>query len=39
MRRTGKILRESIEKIGGLHPQKTEKGVEHTNSYFSLVMD
>jgi dTDP-4-amino-4,6-dideoxygalactose transaminase len=38
-RRSGKILREGIEKIGGLQPQKTEKGVEHSYSYFSLTMD
>lgn len=34
-----RILREGINKINGLHPQKTEKGVNHSYSYFSLVMD
>jgi len=34
----GRVLREGISKINGLHPQKTGKGVEHSYSYFSLVM-
>ena len=38
-RHCGKILREGIKKIEGLHPQKIEKGVNHSYSYFSLVMD
>jgi len=38
-RHCGKILRDGIKKIEGLHPQKIEKGVNHSYSYFSLVMD
>jgi len=38
-RHCGKILREGIKKIEGLHPQKIEKGVNHSYSYFSLVMN
>jgi len=35
----GKILREGIERIDGLRPQKIERKVKHSYSYFSLVMD
>jgi len=35
----GKILREGISKIDGLHPQEIEKEVNHSYSYFSLVLD
>lgn len=35
----GKILREGIDKIKGLHTQKTGKGVNHSYSYFSLTID
>ena len=35
----GRTLRESIRKIEGLHPQKIERGVNHSYSYFSLVLD
>ena len=38
-RKNGKYLRERIERIDGLHPQKIEKGVNHSYSYFSLAMD
>jgi perosamine synthetase len=38
-RHCGKILKEGISKIKGLHPQKTVKGVNHSYSYFSLVID
>ena len=38
-RHSGSILREGIGKIDGLHPQKIGKGVNHSYSYFSLVMD
>ena len=38
-RHYGRILREGVEKIDGLHPQKTGEGVNHSYSYFSLVMD
>lgn len=38
-RRCGKVLREGIEKIKGLLPQKIEQKVNHSYSYFSLVMD
>jgi len=34
-----KILREGIKKIEELHSQKIEEGVNHSYSYFSLVMD
>jgi len=35
----GKILRDGIKKIDGLHPQKIDRGVNHSYSYFSLIMD
>jgi len=35
----GKYLRDGIEKIGGFSPQKVEKGVNHSYSYFSVAMD
>ncbi len=35
----GKILREGVGNINGLFPQTIEKGVNHSYSYFSLVMD
>lgn len=35
----GKILENGIKKIEGLYPQKIEKGVNHSYSYFSLVID
>jgi perosamine synthetase len=35
----GKTLREGISKLDGLHPQRITKGVNHSYSYFSLVMD
>ena len=35
----GKILRDVIKKIEGLHPQKIERGVNHSYSYFTLVLD
>jgi len=38
-RHCGKILREGIGKIDGLHPQRIGSGVNHSYSYFSLVMD
>jgi dTDP-4-amino-4,6-dideoxygalactose transaminase len=38
-RHNGKVLKNGIRKIDGLQYQKTEKGVEHSYSYFSLVMD
>jgi perosamine synthetase len=38
-RSCGKILREGIDKIEGLQPQRTGKGVKHSYSYFSLVMN
>jgi len=34
----GKILRDNINKIEDLHPQEIKKGVNHSYSYFSLVM-
>lgn len=38
-RHCGGILREGVGEIDGLHPQKIGKGVNHSYSYFSLVMD
>jgi perosamine synthetase len=38
-RQCGETLREGIGKIDGLTPQKVEEGVNHSYSYFSLVMD
>jgi len=38
-RSCGKILREGIDKIEGLRPQRIGKGVKHSYSYFSLVMN
>jgi perosamine synthetase len=38
-RRCGRIIREGIGEIDGLHPQKIGKGVNHSYSYFTLVMD
>ena len=38
-RRCGKFLKEKISKIDGLHPQKIEKDVTSSYSYFTLVMD
>jgi len=35
----GKYLREGIKKIQGFKPQKIEKNVTHSYSYFSVVMD
>lgn len=35
----GKVLRDAINKIAGLHPQKIEKNVNPSYSCFSLVMD
>jgi dTDP-4-amino-4,6-dideoxygalactose transaminase len=33
------MLREGINKIKGLHPQKIQEGVNHSYSYFSLTME
>jgi len=38
-RHCGRILRESISGIDGLHPQKIRKGVNHSYCYFTLAMD
>jgi len=38
-RHCGRVLREGIKRIEGLHPQKTGDGVNHSYSYFSLTMD
>jgi dTDP-4-amino-4,6-dideoxygalactose transaminase len=38
-RQCGKTLREGIGTIEGMYPQKIEDGVNHSYSYFSLVMD
>ena len=38
-RHCGKILRDGIIRIEGFHPQKIEKKVNPSYSYFSLVMD
>ena len=38
-RHCGSILRTGIGEIDGLHPQKICKSVNHSYSYFSLVMD
>jgi len=38
-RHCGETLREGIGEIDGLSPQKVEDGVNHSYSYFSLVMD
>ena len=38
-RHCGKMLREGINKIKGLHPQKIQEGVNHSYSYFSLTME
>jgi len=35
----GKFLREGINKIDGLYPQKNSKGVNHSYSYFSLLIE
>ena len=35
----GKILRYGVSEIDGLHPQKIEEGVNHSYSYFSLIID
>lgn len=35
----GKILRDGVEKIDGFSPQKVNKDVNHSYSYFSVVMD
>jgi len=35
----GEVLREGIERIEGLHPQRIGEGVNHSYSYFTLVMD
>jgi len=38
-RACGMTLREGLRRIEGLRPQKTGRGVNHSYSYFSLVMD
>lgn len=38
-RQCGETLREGIGTIEGMNPQKIEEGVNHSYSYFSLVMD
>jgi dTDP-4-amino-4,6-dideoxygalactose transaminase len=38
-KRIGKFLKERITKIDGLYPQKIEKDVTSSYSYFTLVMD
>lgn len=38
-RKYGKTLREGIEKIGGLHPQKVDKEANHSYNYFSVIID
>ena len=38
-KRIGKFLKERITKIDGLYPQKIEKNVTSSYSYFTLVMD
>jgi len=38
-RRNAKVLTEGIKKIPGLKPQKVEKGIEHSYSYYTVIMD
>lgn len=38
-RHNGKILFDKISKIDGLYPQKIQKGVNHSYSYFTLTLD
>ena len=38
-RHCGRVLREGIDGIEGLRPQKIEDGVNHSYSYFSVIMD
>ncbi len=35
----GKVLREGVERIEGLHPQRIGEGVNHSYSYFTSTMD
>jgi dTDP-4-amino-4,6-dideoxygalactose transaminase len=38
-RHCGEFLRKGVGEIDGFHPQKIERGVNHSYSYFSVVMD
>ena len=38
-RRNGEILTEGLRGIDGLRPQRTGKGVEHSYSYYTVIMD
>jgi len=38
-RRNAKVLTDGIGRIPGLKPQKTEKGADHSYSYYTAIMD